>query len=215
MKTKSLAVILGSALLAVSSVMAQQDIVSFSSPGILANDGDWTLGYEFQVTSPITVTGLSAFANGPYSTAVTGLDENTAVGLWNSSDALIASATVLAGTAAPLTLDGLFRYASITPMTLPDGTYYVGAEMGDNLYTFYTSGFASIPGVTFVQDQAVPGSSLAFPDRSFGITASAGGGFFGGNVVIGGVSAVPDASSTLALLSGACLTLGLLRRKLA
>jgi hypothetical protein len=207
-------------LAGVSGLFAQQDIVSFSSinPLNTFNNGtSYTLGYQFTVTSPITVTGLSAFTVIPS----LGLNENTPVGLWNSSGTQLAGATVLAGTTDPLTSDGFFRYASLaSAVVLPDGTYYVGAEVEGftDDYTFAVNGLTSIPGVTFVQDAFAFGSTLSDPSaNTAGLTAADGGGFFGGNVVVGGpVSSVsvPDASSSLALLSGVCVALGAVRRKL-
>lgn len=158
------------------------------------NDGlPYTLGYEFNVTSPITVIGLSAFTANP----AAGLNENTPVGLWDASQNLLASATVLSGTTDPLTSDGFFRYATLSvPITLPDGTYYVGAEFEANvdLYTYYVNGLATMSGVTFVGAQDIEGSNLSFPSPR----SPASDGFFGGNVVV----QVPEPGVTMLLLMG-------------
>jgi hypothetical protein len=188
--TTILALSLG--IFGVSSALAQQDIVSFTAtvPGNIYNSSfSWTLGYEFIVTSPITVSGLSAFTLNPGA----GLNENTPVGLWDSSQTLLASATVQAGTTDPLTTDGFFRYASIAPLTLQPGTYIVGAEYqaGVDSYTWDTTGFTTLTGVSFVQDRYNQGATLAFPGSTVGTYQN---GFFGGNVVV----SVPE-PTTLAL----------------
>jgi hypothetical protein len=187
--------ILGLCSLGMSNSFAQQDIVTFTDPGSPLNNGiSFTLGYEFTVTSPIMVTGLSAFAANP----AAGLNENTPVGLWNSSQTLIASATVLAGTADPLTADGYFRYATLaSPLTLPDGTYYVGAEFEGSVdkYTIFVGGQASISGVTYVQPQEINTTSLEFPSIGGGGPT----GVFGGDVV---VAAVPEPELTVLLSIG-------------
>jgi hypothetical protein len=69
------------------------------------------------------------------------------------------------------------------------------------------------PAITFVQSRySSQGTNFSYPnnnDEPDSVYA-----WFGGNVVLGG-TAVPDASSSLILLSVACLTLSALRRKLA
>jgi len=209
---------MGGAMLAVSSAMAQEDIVTLTTPvDTFGNNNSFTLGYEFDVTTPITVIGLSVFAADPSA----GLNENTPVGLWNSAEDLLASVIVPAGKVAPLTTDGFFCYADLTsPLILPDGTYYVGAEIQAKVddFTWATNGITTIPGVTFVEDQSVASTTLAFPSDSDGLSAN-DAGWFGGNVVVDPATtselSVPDAPSALVLLSGACVALGALRRKLA
>jgi hypothetical protein len=215
MKNQKIKGIVFASWLTVFTAMAQMDIVSFTAPGPLYNNDPWSLGYSFTVTGSLQVTGLSAFNSSTDPAA--GITENTPVDLWNSSGTLLASATVLAGTADPLTTDGFFRYASIAPLTLGPGTYDVAAEfLAGDLYTYSTSGFTSIPGVTFDDDQYGWGATLQFPSD----TEGALNGFFGGNVVVGGSdpggdNLVPDSSSTFMLLSNALLTLVAVRRKLA
>jgi hypothetical protein len=180
----------GAGLLGVSAAFAQQDIVTFSSINpndTFNNGGSYTLGYEFDVTTPITVTGLSVFN----ATPGTGLNVNTPVGLWNASQTEIASATVLAGIADPLTSDGFFRYATLsTPVTLPDGTYYVGAvsTARSGKYTDDVNGLAAISGITFVGSAENNGTGLlAFPE----LEGPGTNGIFGGNVVVG-ATPVPE-----------------------
>src|ERR1700690_1662408 len=78
-----------------------------------------TIGWEFNVLSGTTVTGL-----GWYDQGSDGLQDAHEVGIWSSSGAPVASAVVAAGTADPLV--GLFRTVTIAPIPLAPGEYIVG-----------------------------------------------------------------------------------------
>jgi hypothetical protein len=169
-----------------------QNIVDFTSPSVDLTNGAWSLGFAFQVNSPISVDGLSF-----YDDVKDGLTQTHDVGLWTAAGTLIASTTVPAGTAAPL--DGFFRVQSVTPFILPAGNYVVAAETGAENYTYYTyepADFSTIPQVSFLNDLWISSPTLAFPDSSTG-----GGliGFFGANVHVG--NEVPDAAFSIMLLS--------------
>jgi hypothetical protein len=226
MKPNNLLFIVGSVLLASSNLMAEQMGIDWSGGGF---SGVWcpgySVGYTFQVTSPVTVVGLAAY------------DPNSAafplsqVGLWNnggsitghgsSPGSLITSATIAANTAPTMGEGGLFAEVPITPITLQPG-YYDVADFGPG-YTGAGSpayspleNFVVAPGVNFVQDSFTYGSgSLAYPNFSdqyyYGTNFV---GWFGGNIVLGNTFPVPDASSGLMLLSCSCLALGAVRRKL-
>ena len=188
--------------LSVPAAFAQQNIVTFNSvdPGSTGNNGNsYTLGYEFQVTTPIEVGGLSVFTANPSA----GLSEDTPVGLWNASQTELACRDrVLAGTVDPLTADGFFRYATLaSPVTLPDGTYYVGAEFegGIDSYTYNVGGLATMPGITLIGPYYEMGASLTFPGTSGSGIAS--DGVFGGNVVLA-PSVVPEPGLCLLLSIG-------------
>ncbi len=87
-----------------------------------ATNYNQTVGWEFDVLSPITVTGL-----GWYDQGLDGLPEAHTVGIWNSGGTLLTSAVVAAGTTDPL--DGLFRTAALTtPIVLAPGEYIVGGQ---------------------------------------------------------------------------------------
>src|SRR5271165_3810395 len=94
MRTKNIAMIFGSALLTVSSATAQQFGVDFSGGGGVENNIGWNLGYEFQVTTPVTIVGLAAWDG----TAPGGLSQAVPVGLWSDNGSMLASATIAAGT---------------------------------------------------------------------------------------------------------------------
>src|ERR1035438_5798290 len=104
-------------LLSVVLITPAANLVDFSSPGPLFSGSTWSLGFEFQVNSSITLTGLGTFDYGQ-----DGFAQPQQVGLWNSSGTLIASTYVTNDN--PLT--GFWRFNPITPVALTVGdTYYV------------------------------------------------------------------------------------------
>jgi hypothetical protein len=81
----------------------------------------FTYGWTFQTNSDLVVTNL-----GLWDWDGLGLYHSHPVGLWNSSQQLLASATVPAGMDGALVND--FRYVPITPVELSaNETYYLGA----------------------------------------------------------------------------------------
>jgi hypothetical protein len=190
-----------------SSASAQQLGVNFTSPGTVGNNYDFDIGYEFQVTSPVTVTALAAYL--PEGTAQS---QDIPIDLWSDGGALIASATVTAGTGPSL---GDFATANIAPLTLGDGFYDVAAV---DPYAFGNDGYGTItgvtyaPGITFVEDRYSAGGTVAFPNESEFHGGGGFIGFFGGNIVVNGASA-PDASSSLVLIGVALGALAAFRRK--
>jgi Domain of unknown function (DUF4082) len=107
--------------LAAGSLMANA-VLSFDPAGASSgSEFDQSVGWEFNVLSTITVTGL-----GWYDQGADGLQMAHTVGIWDSLGTLLTSATVAAGTTDPL--DGLFRTVSIASIVLTPGTYIVGGQ---------------------------------------------------------------------------------------
>lgn len=187
------------AALAVAAVafgaQGQTPGVEFAAPGSSFNgdNGPWTLGWEFRVNSPINVTHL-----GYYDHDGNGLGQSHDVGLWDINGNLLASLTVPAGTAAPLT--GHFRYVQLgTPVALVANQSYriggvSGGQGGGDFYTFNTTGFTVIPEITFTGDRWIGGNVLTFPTQTSGVA----NGFFGANFMHGEIPA-PGALALLGL----------------
>ncbi|HSY18343.1 MAG TPA: hypothetical protein VK815_08420, partial [Candidatus Acidoferrales bacterium] len=128
-----------------------------------------TYGFQFQVTTPVTVTALAAFnpnapAGIPGAPYVGG---DVYVKLWTEAGTLVASATITNGT---LPMAGTFFSAtSITPIVLQPGIYRIGS---DSYYPYsYVSvfpGYDSASGLTYLYscDASAPGPpySLGYPD---------------------------------------------------
>jgi hypothetical protein len=105
------------------------------------------------------------------------------VGLWDSSQNLLASASV--SNSSPTIGSANWSYTNIAPVALTAGdTYYVGSYGSDANFAGYTDDFTVDSRITYVQDVYTYGA-FAFPCASSGISAALGGGDFGGNVILG------------------------------
>lgn len=152
------------------------------------------VGWQFNVVTSLTVTGLGWFDEGQ-----NGLGISHEVGIWNSSGTLLTSAVVPAGTVA--VLDGQFRMVPITPIVLAVGTGYIVGGLNTS-----ASGDRLAFDVTQVVD-----ARITFVDATFSeLTATFGRptqfsvattGFYGPMFAAGG-TVVPEPGSLLMLLSG-------------
>lgn len=155
---------------------------TFNNPQSPAGDQlinpPFTLGWSFSVApgASYLVKGLGVFDSGG-----DGLASSHDVGLWDSSQNLLASATGVMGSSLPL-VDG-FRYAPISiPVILPAGTYYIGAtylDGGDkNTFPGDIASLDFAPAISFAASNYNVGSTLAFPTDS----GSSDYGYFGPNL---------------------------------
>jgi len=174
-----------------------------------------TVGSVFTVSSQVTVTWAGVFDWGS-----DGLLGSHDVGVWNSSGALLDTATVAAGTVDPL-ING-FRWTTLAhALTLTPGTtYVVGAYYGgagDNDY-FVPQATINSPFIYIDDADSNPTGNLAptaleFPtgndDSAYGVT-----GWWGPNLA-GPVVPEPTTiiSGVLLLLPFGASTLRILRRR--
>jgi hypothetical protein len=158
--------------------------------------GASTRGWQFQVNAPITVSKLGLWdRNGD------GLPSAHAIGIFSSSSTLLATATIPAGTAAPIegpTLSaGGFRYTALaSPVALAAGTYRIGAfyEIGGDEWQYNT--VRTTPSqITYDGGRIVFGSSLADP-TDMTMTSN---GIFGPNFQFD----VPEPASGIAVVLAA------------
>lgn len=84
-----------------TSLYAHGAAINLTTPGSEYGGGQYTLGFEFTVSSNRTITSL-----GVYDSGANGLSSNAQIGIWDTSGNLLTSTTILAGTGQ---LDGLFR----------------------------------------------------------------------------------------------------------
>jgi Domain of unknown function (DUF4082) len=115
-----LLIVLAAALTAGS--LAAEPALTFNPAGDSSGtENNQSVGWEFNVLTSITVTGL-----GWYDQGGDGLQMAHTVGIWDSSGTLLTSGLVAAGITDPL--DGMFRTDSIASLTLAPGEYIVGGQ---------------------------------------------------------------------------------------
>jgi hypothetical protein len=130
-----------------------------------------SFGYVFTPNTHIDVTSLGFFDY--YGT---GLVESHEVGIFNSSGTLLASATIPAGTIAPL--EDRFRYIGITPLGLSAGQTYTAAAYVTS--TLDTVGYTTVSGVSVNPDISLPSfaaryifaSGLQLPTQTSGASST-------------------------------------------
>ena len=178
------------ATLALSSASAQAAVtapgVDFTSPGYSTSSNyNWTLGYQFTANAGATVTGLATWDS--WNTA-----GSVEVGLWDAGGNLITQASV--SNTSPTIGSADWSYTAISPVALTAGdTYYVGSYGTAAGYTWDTGGFTVDSRINFVKDLWNYGA-YGLPSQTDNLQ-----GFFGGNVVLGGV---PEASTWAMMLLG-------------
>jgi Domain of unknown function (DUF4082)/PEP-CTERM motif len=160
-------------------------------------NGNATIGYDFTLTTSVTVTELGFFdANG-----ASGPSDPHPVGIWTSGGTLLASATVPAGPPS-LLIDG-FDFVPITPIVLGPGSYAAGAYgvlgSSDN-FEFGKSGSTTIPGLALGGAVETFATGLTFPSSPETFATQ---GYFGPDFL---VATTPE-PSTVGL---AALALGLM-----
>ncbi|TWU06785.1 PEP-CTERM motif protein [Symmachiella macrocystis] len=151
-----------------------------------------SVGWQFDVINPITVTGLSWFDENQ-----DGLSVGHTVGIWAPDGTLLDSVAIPSGTAA--TLDGIWRTVAISPLNLVAGNgYIVGGE------NFSTNTDRLAFGVTQSVDPNITFAGGRFSSIGSGFvrptSATAGNpGVYGPSFSIEMAAAVPE-PSTFALL---------------
>lgn len=156
------------------------------------SNGQWVLGFEFSPVNNITVTQLGSFFP-------TGAVDQHSVGLWNTAQVELASATVT-GTGT----EG-FDYTAITPQVLTAGTdYVIGATTLSDSYADNTATWTVNPGINYVEHLEIGSATLAYP-----VNPSTSFGDFGANFQF---TVVPEPGIMTLLTAGGLVGLGLFRR---
>jgi len=171
-KTLMLGIALAICLWTAINAKAQTQVLGFNynfSPAPTHMGMQATYGFQFQVTTPLTVTGLAAYdpnapAGIPLAPYFTNFDHNVAVQLWTETQTLVAQVVITNGT---LPMAGTsYCVTPITPVVLQPGTYRIDSDSYfPYAYGSFFPGYASVPGCTYLDacyDSAPLGSQLAF-----------------------------------------------------
>lgn len=124
----SLSALAAVAALGPAPAQAQSQVLDFATGSGGTSTGNNSFGWQFTLSTTVTVTDLGFFDNGN-----NGLVNSHQVGLWNSAGSLLASTTLasgLSGTSVVASASGLgaYRYNGVSPVVLTPGTYSVGAS---------------------------------------------------------------------------------------
>jgi hypothetical protein len=167
--------------------------------------GGFVVGYEFHASDTFAVTAL-----GLWDEDGNGFSSGHQVGLWTAGGSLLSSATVdNSGVAvASASPDGRWVFESIPLLTLTPGDYVVGALFGvDNLDAVRVSpvGGSTInatfaPGSAFNEARLVQSVALTFPSGTVSLNAEPR--YFGPNLTVTDVTAVPEPASVVLLGTG-------------
>jgi len=168
-----------------------------------------TLGFDFNVSSSVTIDGLGVFDAGS-----DGLNNVHEIGLWTSAGTLLATTSVGPGASASdasASGAGSYVYSDILSLTLGAGSYVIGAlfEIGDTDAVVHDAGgiFSNDPNVAYNSSAWINTGVLEFPVNIGG----ANDRYFGPTMRIAEAS-VPE-PSILLLLSFGLMGIGFARRK--
>lgn len=187
--------------------VASPAIIFDELTGLSGAQANQNVGFQFDVVSSFTVTGL-----GWYDEGQDGLSVRHEVGIWDPQGNLLAS--LILGAGAAEALDGQYRMAAISPIVLAPGSGYI---MGGLNSSSSTDRLAANVGMT-VQ------APINFVDATFGqFTSSlerptqfsvADTGFFGPMFSFQAATQVPEPGSLLLVSLAGLALLGTRRRAL-
>jgi hypothetical protein len=140
-----------------------------------------TVGWQFTVNTtpnrPVTVTALGVWDSGG-----DGLADSHDVAIWNANGDLLVTATVPSGTPAPADDLG-FRYVTVTPTSLVNGTYFIGANYPDSNDSYISSAtnITTDPRLTYRTGANYNGGFADPFINQAGANTNGFGGYFGPN----------------------------------
>ena len=177
--------------------------VEYTSTNTLTEGAPYTLGYSFTLSSAVTVNALGYWNDG--------LGNNHAVGIWDSSNTLVATTTVL-GTDPVV---GHFLWGSIADTLLAAGQYTIGAEFlannGSTTFPSGATGLTTISEYSWITDEQIFGAGLNLP------TTTTNGGYGANGILLANFSvtattSVPEPIS-ITLFGAGLVGVGALRRR--
>lgn len=159
---------------------------------------NFTVGWQFTVTSPVTVTELGYYDPNPKGK----LKSNHDVGIFASDGTLLLSTTISAG---KHTTEDDFAFVAVPSFILADGTYVIGGDSfdSDDPFIFSASSLSPIPQITLGETGLFTfGSVFTLPTSN-----EPGATYMGPDFEVASVASVPE-SSTFAMLFCALMSVG-------
>jgi hypothetical protein len=177
---------------------------------------DLTLGYSFRVDGSLTFNALAVFdvisatpGSAGHTNAV-GLTQDHQVGVWDASGTLLASTIVVPGgpTTPSVNTYGTWVYKVLdAPVTLPGGTYTIGAFYdGVSDPVMVQQSALTVSGVTYLNGNFLYDSAFGRPTGTYSPNEQQ---YFGPTML-----SVPDGGTTLILLGSALAGLAMARRRM-
>ncbi len=168
----------------VGAASADTPALNFSNYSTVQS-GSFVVGWEFDVLSPVTVTGLGMFEYSGLS------QQGHDVAIFDPSMNLVASTKVFSSDP----LSGLFRFQALTtPVTLMPGSGYRIAGVALSEYYAYgvstpPTGWTVDPRISYVGDRYAVGDTMAYPTLEYPTIAY---GLFGPNMTLRDPDVVPE-----------------------
>jgi hypothetical protein len=140
---------------------------------VFTNPVEFTIGWAFDVTTPVRVTALGVWDEG-----LDGLNSAHGVGLWTGAGTLLASTTVPADLGAELEVasavsQGQWLFETIPTLTLDPGHYVIGATTDADEFRAFQASVILDPSLSNIDSGKFEvGATLQFPDldeADFGI----------------------------------------------
>ena len=123
--------------------------------------GNYTVGWSFQLYSPITITDI-----GQIDIEYDGLNHDTMVALWNEDTyELVLEGHIPKAASASTSLLGHFRSTAIDPVDIEAGKYIIALQSFANNTDWYVSEavYSASPAVSHTGYRHAEGSVLSFP----------------------------------------------------
>ena len=181
-------VVAASLLTGQSALAAPVQAATFGTTGSF-NNGNYTTGWEFSISTPIVVTHL-----GRVDMQDNGITTGD-VGLWAELDgagnSLITQVTVTSTSPSePSGTGHSTYYESITPVTLAPGNYIVATQRNGEPF-YYNQAHSTAPGITWVEGEAAAPGALPLGSSAFTIDRNDIGSYFGASFKFEGAAPPP------------------------
>ncbi len=189
-------------LVATPALAQSAPAYTISGSSFYAGDSPVTVGFTFTATQDVALTAL-----GYHDHQQNGLANPHDIGLFSTSGTLLASATIAAGTGAPLI--GEYRYVNLgSAFMLQSGTQYVLAAHTDGVDGYRYGGALTVSLDPRLTAPASPGRYLYGPNLAYPALS-----FFDFYATPNMLLAVPEPGAWAMMVVGLAVVGGMARRR--